>query len=772
MKDHRDVSSPLNRHPRWLAIGTLSILALLFFLWRLDGDIAAFLYRPGGSVSDLTVTFWPNIHYIQEAWQTYGEIPLWRTLIFCGSPFDADPQSGLWYPANVVFALLPAAIGFNLLFVAHVAWAGVGMWTWSRTTGTSAGGALLAALAYAFTPKVFAHLGFGHVGLVYAAAWVPWALWAAHRIGGGSRSHTAALALSLGLQLIAHPQLAFYTGLVSGAYGLTTAFSSSQRPRFSISGSRLIWLLLGALLALGLSAVQLLPMARLAPLTARSSMGFSETAVSSLPPRHVWGLILADHRGFMDYMLYVGLPVLGLTLLALKHRQAWFWCAFVCLALAYALGTNTPLYRWAFQMLPGLSWLRAPSRIWFLGAAALALMAGWGADRVLQGLDTRSERWLRRIALAAGALALALLLGYSITFGRPPKNLTVFGLITPAVAGLCVAAASGDLPRGTTIVALAGLLLADLWIVDATLIEGRPSTAVFPEGGVGAYLARHGVRQPFRVYSPSYSLPRHVAASLGLETADGVDPLYLETYSAWMEVASGVERTGYTETVPSLETGPDVATANQRATPNSRMLGLLNVRHVAAEYPMSAAGLREVSRFGSTYLYENRDFLPRAFVVGHVEPVEDFEEALSWVESGDDLGRAVAVEDGPALSTGDVEADVTWIRRSPNRLALDVTLEQRGFLLLSQVWYPGWRAKVDGKRVALWKADGVLSGVYLEPGHHAIELAYRPSVTLIGGGVSVMVWLGLGAVVVWRTRRIAQETGENAAPQRQQLRSH
>ena len=47
---------------------------------------------------------------------------------------------GLWYLPNVVFLLLPAAVGFNLLFVLHVVAAGLGMWAWSRATGTSAGG--------------------------------------------------------------------------------------------------------------------------------------------------------------------------------------------------------------------------------------------------------------------------------------------------------------------------------------------------------------------------------------------------------------------------------------------------------------------------------------------------------------------------------------------------------------------------------------------------------------------------------------------------------
>jgi len=739
----------LERHPGLLAAVVLCIVTLVFFAWRLGGASTALLYRPGSEVSDLTVTFWPNIHYIQETWQTHRQMPLWRTLIFSGSPFDADPQSGLWYPPNVVFLLLPAAVGFNLLFVLHVVAAGLGMWTWSRAAGTSAGGALLAALAYAFTPKVFAHLGFGHVGLVYAAAYVPWALWAAYRVVRGSWRHAGALGLTLGWQFIAHPQLAFYTGLVAGLYGLAVGCAGAGRQGDKETGRQedrgtvrclrsaicnlqfaILRLLLGAVLALAVAAVQLLPLVRFAPLSARAAMGFSESAVSSLPPRYLWGLLSAYHRGFMDYVLYVGVPVLALAVVALSRPQARFWWMFIFVALVYALGTNTPLYGWAFRLLPALAWLRAPSRIWFVAAAALAL-------------------------------------GYAIAFGKPPANLVAFGVVTPITAVLCMVTAARYLPRWGAVAALTALVLADLWMVDATLVEGRSPEAVFAENGLGAYLAQQMDGEPFRVYSPSYSLPRHIAAHYGLETAGGVDPLYLEEYAAFMEVASGVPCQGYGETVPALDGDGPVALVNRDAVPCPVLLGLLNVRYVAAEFPVTAEGLCEVARFGSTYLYENTHVLPRALVVGQVEPVESFDMALEWVQTHD-VAHAAAVESGRPLPPPappkrggvpfEVQAEVAWVRRSPNRLVLDVTLDCPGFLVLSQVWYPGWRAGVDGQPATVWRADGVLSGVYLEPGGHTVSFAYRPQLACVGGCISGItgVALCLGTLSrAWKAKPIS-----------------
>ena len=771
-------------------LGAMMILGFavsLFFATSL-GSLDAFPYRPGAAISDLTVTFWPNAHYVQETWRTHRQIPLWRTSIFCGFPFDADPQSGLWYPPNALLLVLPATIGFNLLFLGHTVLGGLGMWRWARVTGTSTGGALLAALAYAFTPKTFAHLGFGHMGLVHAAAHIPWVLWAAYLVGHGSWRHTCVLGLALGWQFIAHPQLAFYTGLVAGTYGLATgctgraprreskADSGTGRnpailnPKPVVGGltdqpvqspisnllSSASKMALGAALALMVAVVQLLPMLRLAPLSARAEMGLSESAVSSLPPRYLWGLLLADHRGFMDHMLYAGIPVLALAALALLRRQARFWSVFVVVSLVYALGTNTPLYGWAFRLLPALAWLRAPPRIWFVAASALALLAGWGSDRLWGGLSALDRRGLNLAAVALGALAVVLLAGYAILFGKPPANLMALGMIAPATAVLFVVVAARRVPRWGAAAALAALLLADLWTVDATLINGRSREAVFVESGLGAFLAQQTDGEPFRVYSPSYSLPRHIGARYGLETVDGVDPLYLEEYAAYMEAASGVERMGYGETIPAMYGEGPLATLNRDAVPNLTLLGLLNVRYVAAEFPMTMDGLSEIARFGSTYLYEIVPALPRAFIVGQVELVESFDAALEWVRAQgiDDLRRVAAVEGGEILASGEVKHTIAWMERSPNRLILEVTLDRSAFLVLSQVWYPGWHAEVDGQPTTIWQADGVLGGVYMRPGKHTVTFGYRPWLTYIGGSVSGITVGALGLVGLgWCSRK-------------------
>jgi hypothetical protein len=211
---------------------------------------------------------------------------------------------------------------------------------------------------------------------------------------------------------------------------------------------------------------------------------------------------------------------------------------------------------------------------------------------------------------------------------------------------------------------------------------------------------------------------------------------------------------------------------NRDAVPNLRLLGLLNVRYLAAEFPMTVDGLERLGRFGSTYLYENTSVLPRAFVVGQVEPVADFDAALDWVQvqSADNLAWVAAVEAGDPPSSllraagasadrppsGRTGADIEWVRRSPDHLVLNVTLDHPGLLVLSQVWYPGWQGRVDGKPATVLRVDSVLSGLYLEPGRREVSIAYRPLLTRVGGYISGISWAAICLSIigwVWLRKR-------------------
>ncbi|MDD5468931.1 MAG: YfhO family protein [Anaerolineales bacterium] len=729
----------VDRHKAYLLFLVLFLLVGGFLSIQI-GNWGHFTYRPGSEYSDLTITFWPNIVYIQNSLASFHQLPLWRTLIFSGSPFDSDPQSGLWYPPNLIFLLTPATLGFNLLVLAHLVAVGVGAWLWARAEGLSWQGSALAAASCAFAPRLYAHLGFGHMGLVYGATYVPWALWASQGIGTGERRRIPTLGLVLGMQLIANPQVFFYTALLCAIYALFIAWRSRRgKPK----GERLIaplGLAVAILLAALVSAAQLLPMLRFAPLSGRSAMGVADSAISSLPLRYLWGVFVADHHGYMEYMTYFGVVALILALFTLPNRRfAFFW---VCLTAAgvYAFGTRTPLYGWLYSLLPVLGWLRSPARVFLVVAPLISLLAGAGFDVLFRLPRGRLLGLASVAAFALGSFALALGVGYAVLYGTPPLNLIAFGALAPLTAGLCLYCLARPRKRDLAFALFACLMMLDLFIVDGTFIEGRPAAQLLAESPLISFLTERNVGGDFRVYSPSYSLPRYLGAWYGLESADGVDPLYLAEYDRFMQAASGVKRSHYEVTIPAMEGEAPAASVNRDAAPQPRLLGLLNVRYVAAEFPIDVKGLRLIDRFANTYLYENAYDRGRVYFSTNVLPVKDLQAALAALERmGDQPQGGYSVVEGSRLLQGsDGAAEITLIRATPNRLEVSAETQSEGLLVVSQAWHPDWQAYLDGKRVQVWKADGVLSGVYLPAGKHAVVLAYRPWLTALGVCLSLL----------------------------------
>jgi hypothetical protein len=407
-----------------------------------------------------------------------------------------------------------------------------------------------------------------------------------------------------------------------------------------------------------LAAPLALPLVEFTRLSGRAALSLSEAAEFSLPPLYLIGLIIPDLGGFHEWMTYAGAVPLLLALAGLG-RGTLFWAVAALAAGALALGVHFPLYPLLFRFLPGLDLLRVPPRAWFVVALALCALAGHGAQRL-------AINWLPRLARRYAAR------GRRLPAARP------------------------------VLLTLLALTVLDLVRAGSTLLEARPVPPVLP---AAAWLQRQP--GPFRVYSPSYSLP----PGDGLQHLDGVDPLQLAAATEAIEQAIGIPADGYSVTLPAFATG-DLAAEHAAAQPDTAALARLNVRYVAAEFPISAPGLALVETFGRTRLYANA--LPAERV---------------WVEGE---GRA---------------ALAAW---SPDRIV--VSAAGPGTLVLSEVTYPGWRATLDGQPVPVLTVQGLWRAVTVPAGDHTIVFEFRPlsvyaGLALAGAGLLIL------AASLWRRPR-------------------
>ena len=455
------------------------------------------------------------------------------------------------------------------------------------------------------------------------------------------------------------------------------------------------------LLAAALAAPLALPLLEFTRLSTRAALTPQDVLVFSLPPARLLGLLFPDTGGLQEWVVYPGGGVLLLALIGLgwpvvRGRGAFWWWVFAA-AVLFSLGGYLPGMSLVAR-LPGMSLLRVPARAFFLAGMALAVLAGLAFDGLIEGVPRRGRRRAARLVFFWAALAGGFALGVWLVARRLPFAFG-WGAAVALLAALGASAAlSKRVPRPVWVGLLIGVCVIDWGVVNVRGLSPRPRGVVFSQGEAAAvYLARQEGR--FRVYSPSYSLPQLAAARYGLELADGVDPLQLAGYAAYLSAASGVPWRGYSVTLPALE--GEVASANAGYTPDADLLGLLNVRFVLAAFDLQAEGLVLRERFGGTRVYEN----VRARGPGWVQPA------------------------GSPLGTVGSPAQVEW---SPNRIR--VWARGPGLLVLSEVAYPGWRAAVDGRPAQLERA-GIFRAVRLPPGGHEVVFTFRPWSLYVGLGI-------------------------------------
>jgi Bacterial membrane protein YfhO len=170
---------------------------------------------------------------------------------------------------------------------------------------------------------------------------------------------------------------------------------------------------------------------------------------------------------------------------------------------------------------------------------------------------------------------------------------------------------------------------------------------------------------------------------------------------------------------------------------------------------------------GEVKVYRNNEVLPRAFVVNRAEVLTDKDAILERLSQPNfDASKSVILEesvrDGPAaLNDAPATAPVTLDRYEPNYIRMHSTLEQPGWLVLTDTYYPGWKVRIDGKQGRILPADYMFRAVALNPGAHVIEFIYRPTSFLLGVVIGILTILFLLVLPVLMRMR-ARSTGGTA----------
>ncbi|HNS51788.1 MAG TPA: YfhO family protein [Anaerolineae bacterium] len=742
--------------PDALIISGLLLLPLLFW-WRLWVPGAA--DRAAIPEGDFTSQYYP-LQLFAARELAAGQLPSWDPYINAGQPGLADIQTGAFYPLNLLPNLILALLGRPLTpgllqaqVVLHFALASLFTYLLGRRLARRAGARLPAArFAGAVAALSFTYGGYltsfpvQQLTILETAVWLPLVLLfqdlsldspasGVRRLGPPV---LAGMALAMAL-LAGHPQTAMLVVYAALTYALFLFLGHARTVSHAPSGlstsppahSRLVHCALRILrfalrlvpyalpfaVALALAAVQLVPTLTFIAHSTRAGLGYDAVA-KGFSLSEVTHLLYPGYFGGSPQYLGILGPILALAAWFLKRarREVLFWTLLGAVAFLLSFGGDLFFYNVAYLVAPGFSAVRNQERTVFLFSFAASVLAGYGALLLVQplpaGLRPALRRFCRTLAwvlvVFLGLTALwyfgfeqALQQGAEINlFEAVLRHHTLILFILGGSTLLFLLRLSGRVRRRWLVLLALVLIWLNLFTVNWRYNLSSPvAGGSFPSGGLVGYLKS----QPgtFRISSAGL-LPGGSNAGIVHEMEDitANTPLRLAAFQRLED------RLG-----------------------SWRLWQLLNVEFVLTRDTLDGPGFQPAFEEGDVKVYRLSDPLPRAWVVHEVAAAGDAQAIDRLGDESFDPRRVAIVAGGlpdplPAAQ-GAPAAEARVESARPGRLALLVSTGAEGLLVISQPYYPGWQARLNGERVPLLRVDSFLQGVRVPAGRYQVELSYR-----------------------------------------------
>ncbi len=653
----------------------LLMLVILWLMWGPLVDGNALYFR------DLQVFFIPLKQFLADA-LARGELPFWNPGVSMGSPYFAEMQTGVLYPASWLLLLADGTRGIGLLLSFHLLLAAAGSYGLARCMGLAAPAAFASAAVFTFGGCMLSTLNM--INFMQALAWLPWVLWAFERdaLAPGRRSWVLA-ALAVGLQTLAGaPDISIMTGLVVAGRQFVLASGGMV--------ARLVWLPRVAaayVVALLIASPQLLATFELYGQSVRTA-GLSSAEIQrySLQFSELLSLIWSPALSSQDWdatqvysgghvplflSLYVGWIAVAFAAYALWARrgQAVLWLVLGAVGVFLALGSNNPAAMWVYKL---VAIFRYPEKYVVLLHVGLAMLVGLGVDAWLRKY-ARRPRWLYAAVIAVLVLVLDLG-GFNSAINLEARS-DYYNL--------------SDIPETR-------------WLGAET--SGAAANFVYTRAYYREQKTR--VKEVYAEYRRQLS--PHIGTLAGVRYVKGTEGLTTRDHALIAELLDELPPNGQF----------------------LRRLAFLNVRYIMTGAPLFSRSrwLKQSARPLTPLLWDIGQPRPMLYFPAQVlNRDSDYLQIASEDRSVIVGQRAFAKTASGADEAGLRGRVLSAERLSPQQLAAQVQVVGQAFLVWNESYYPGWRVRVDGKAQSVVRANHFFNGVWLTDGEHTVEFEFVPN---------------------------------------------
>jgi len=662
-------------------------------------------------------------------WAAKDGFPVWTKTVFSGMPMLEN--LGIYavlYPLNTFFAFIQPEYIFGISLIIHFLLSALFMYLFMKEITNDKLISFLSTLILVLSGWFIMHIATGHIQVITGLPWIIALFYLLEKLlKNSSLKYQILLGVSLALLfLTGHIQYFIYSVTALVIYFLVKNFYTLKKFKKNI-----FKLAISLIIAVVLVSPQLFLFYRFY-MNSNRSRGVSWWFATriSFPPYHLITAAIPEFFGtpldhsylstsnFWNLCIYIGIFPLILVLLTFLFRRDKTTAPFFILlifSLLFSMGQHTPLYHLFYKYAPLFNVFRAPSRFLLFYILSASVLAGFGFKELFKLSKKNRFRItsLILLTLVVTVLATIFVVGQkqpikyflerevlkthksyveaNSEWIQPPPfyleridkvyNHMFYGMISLILllgASSVFIFFSKKVPKKTAIIIIL-FIFFDLWVFGSKYVNTVSHNEVFEESDVVNFLLND--TSDYRVLTlTQVLLPQHIASKYEIQLVEGGSGVQLRNFKNFLDRIGN--RSSEKNTSPMIS---DIY--------NRTLLNFLNVKYIVSSKQLDDYAL---AYNGSSLVYRNDDYMSRAFFIGC-----------------------------------EGESIVGVIEDSSNSISLNVSNEYPCTLVLSEVWYPGWRAYDNGQETEIYKFEDTLKSLKLDAGNHMIEFVYNPLSGLI-----------------------------------------
>ena len=711
------------------------------------------------AMPDVITQMYPWKMLTIESWKM-GQVPRWNPYQFAGNPHLANYQSAVFAPTNLLFFALPFMDAWSIAILLQPLLAGLFTYLFLIRLKLSKTASVIGGVSFMFCGFMVTWMAYGTLG--YAVLYLPLLLYGIER-WHQKRDVPSTIIIPLAVVLSffsGHFQTSIYVFGLGLAYGIFRIFLRDKtekkvKPLPVIKSLLITAGMFSSGIVVGL--LQIIPTINFYGQSVRSEL-FQKGEV--IPWQYIVTMIAPDFFGnpvtrndwfghYAEWASFAGtvpfmLAVLALVLAWRDARVRFFAAAGLAgLLLAY----DTPVIDLVLALrLPVIS-TSAASRIVVILSFSIAVLAAFGFDHVRTSWERQSNK--KKITVFIMTFFIIIVAVWVLLFSGNllflssvddekisiasrnfviPTMLTAFGSFL-----LRLGYKKNKALRQWVVYVMTFIIFFDLIRFAVKWMPFEPREYLYPEHAGFAHLQKHAGNN--RIFGNTFN--EALGGTSHLAALEGYDPLYIRRYGEFISALSDGK---IRKPERSIVQFPNDGVYSKRALD---LLGVRFLMHAKSDarnvwafpfwqYPES---------FGSPVwsddqyeIYENKDALPRAFLVYEYVVAELDEQILDILFSDEfPIGRRVVLEENPSVDRDGMtvcagnppeQVTVDVKKYTPNTIFIFVDTPCPGILFLSDNYYPGWSATVNDSPATILRADYSFRAVSIPAGKSDVEFSY------------------------------------------------